>query len=80
MESLKLTTIKVTHRTEERPLEEGITIAYYGNNRENFENPWLGYIKQDDEGFYIVWEDESPVTRIDKSFHSESIIKNCGFF
>lgn len=80
METIKLTTITVVRRSEERQLTEGIEIAYYGNKNENFENPWIGETKKDEGGFYIKWDDGSDDTRIDGSVDSIRVLKNCGFF
>lgn len=64
---------------EEKELEEGIRVEYYGTRNRKIENPMEGEIKKDEEGFYICWDDIDSNTQLDDSKETATVLKNCGW-
>ena len=78
---LELTRIVKTRKKvkESQELSDGLRILYYGQKYTGEDNPFKGVIREQDDEFYISWDDNSPETKIDNSEKSVSILKYCAF-
>lgn len=70
----------VQHRkTETLEIKDGQEVEYYGVKNRSINNPMIGTINSDENGFFIEWEDGASDTRIDGSDFSKEVLENCGF-
>ena len=67
-------------KAETKEIKKGIRILYYGNGAKWINTPSHGEIGEDENGFFIVWEDFDTNTPLDGSQYSNDILKMCGFY
>lgn len=75
---LTLTTRYITTNIKTKTVEAGQKVEYYKADLSGVKKPSYGIIKEDEDGFYVEWED-APDTRLDGSESTNEILEHVGF-